>query len=565
MHEPKKTPQFYLQSLGPHSFTAAIVAIISIKLLADSALNSSLAFVFLYKQDVWLILTGMLVLGACAVTARRHTDLPAWKPPALWLGGGAMAVLVWLGHRVVLLGYDMSRDEQLAGFDARIFASGHLVAPLHASWSEYADALNTTFMLSVSDRSAWVSGYLPGNAAIRALFETAGAASLVGPLAVLIGGLALWGCARKIWPQDRSAASLAALLYFTSGQVLLNGMSSYAMPLHLAANLVWLWLFLQNRLRQDLLALCIAFVAVGLHQPLFHPMFAFPLLLGVVLERNWLRSGVFLAGYLLIGAFWFWWPLYSASLTGSPLPGGNAGYLTRLSLALSQGEEGGLLKMIANLVRFVAWQNLALIPLLVIGVRHLAHDRLMAALAASLALTIIVMTVILPYQGHGFGYRYLHGLIGNAILLAVSGWRIVRAQSPRWNSLVVRASLFGTLVLLPMQLTFAQSFYAPYAAASRAIDALGTDYVLIQGKGAPFAQDLVINDPYLAHRPIRLLQEYTTPSLLRAICRDGASVGQLPAAYYGRIQDYYTRSDVSGHLDKRKLTSTRLAKVCKLQ
>jgi hypothetical protein len=32
------------------------------------------------------------------------------------------------------------------------------------------------------------------------------------------------------------------------------------------------------------------------------------------------------------------------------------------------------------------------------------------------------MAVILPSQGEGFGYRYLHGAIGTAILLAVYGW-----------------------------------------------------------------------------------------------------------------------------------------------
>jgi hypothetical protein len=33
------------------------------------------------------------------------------------------------------------------------------------------------------------------------------------------------------------------------------------------------------------------------------------------------------------------------------------------------------------------------------------------------------MTAILPYQGHGFGYRYLHAQMGDAALLGAYGWQ----------------------------------------------------------------------------------------------------------------------------------------------
>jgi len=43
-------------------------------------------------------------------------------------------------------------------------------------------------------------------------------------------------------------------------------------------------------------------------------------------------------------------------------------------------------------------------------------------LVAGLVLTLLAMFMLLPYQGHGWGYRYLHGLIGSAALLGGYGW-----------------------------------------------------------------------------------------------------------------------------------------------
>ena len=71
---------------------------------------------------------------------------------------------------------------------------------------------------------------------------------------------------------------MALLLLVLSGQVLFAGMTAFAMPAHLFVNLLWLWLFLADRRRTDLVALAVGFVGTGLHQPLFHPLFVLPFL-----------------------------------------------------------------------------------------------------------------------------------------------------------------------------------------------------------------------------------------------------------------------------------------------
>ena len=107
---------------------------------------------------------------------------------------------------------------------------------------------------------------------------------------------------RLFWPGEREPAVVAALLYCASGQILLSGMTSYAMTAHLTLNLLWLWLFLLDRRGADMGALAVAFVATGLHQPLFHPLFAAPFLFGLLRDRAWLRVAFYAAGYAAICA-----------------------------------------------------------------------------------------------------------------------------------------------------------------------------------------------------------------------------------------------------------------------
>ncbi|MFM9936257.1 MAG: hypothetical protein ACKVOL_08665, partial [Novosphingobium sp.] len=325
-----------------------------------------------------------------------------------------MLVVTSAGHFLLLSGYDLSRDEQMATFDANVFGQGHLVAPLPPFWRDHSDALNTLFLYPAQPRGAWISSYLPLNAAMRALFGLIGAPWLVGPLMTALGAIALFGCVKRLWPGDREAGFVALVLYAGSAQVLFAGMTSYAMPGHLALNLCWFWLFLRRTTASDLAALAVGFVATGLHQPLMHPMFAGPFILLLLAERRWHRAALYIAGYAAISAFWLWWPTSIGPLVQAsahaPRPEG-VDYFTRLTSTLRDREPMGLPLMVANGLRFIAWQHLLLVPLLLAGARKYRTDPMIAALAGGMVVTTFVMALLLPNQGHGFGYRYLHGLI----------------------------------------------------------------------------------------------------------------------------------------------------------
>ncbi len=461
-----------------------------------------------------------------------------------------MAIAAFAGHHLILLGHDLSRDEQMATFDAQVFAQGQLVAPLTGLWRDHVDALNTMFMHPTSETAGWVSAYLPLNAAMRALFALIGDSALTGPAMLLLGAGALWGCARRIWPADREAAVVALLLYVGSGQILFNGMTAYAMPAHLALNLCWLWLFLHKTMRADLAALAVGFAAVGLHQPIMHPMFAAPILFLLVQERDWRRATLYFLGYAAIGAFWAWWPNAIWALveadSGAPKEQG-IDYISRLILTVMKGDELRFANMFANIFRFFAWQHLLLLPLLALGLAITRQSRLAAALAAGILLTITVMLVILPYQGHGFGYRYLHGLIGNFILLAVYGWTTLGEAQAHWRPLLLRTTAAGLVIILPLQAWMAHAFYAPFAQASNHLSAIDADYVVIGEGDAPFVVDLVINPPTLDARPIRLIRGEIDAELAQALCarRPAVRIAIVGDEILEPIRAYFVSKDGS--------------------
>ena len=531
--------------------------------------EDNLTFFFLVEQDRWLLLAGFLSLFAASFRLGA-SDKP------LRLGGGALAALAvallafcYLGHYSVLSGYDLSRDEQMANFDAAVFAKGRLAEPLPPLWQAHARALNTLFMLPVSRPAAWVSGYLPMSAALRALVGSVADPALTGPILTALGLLALWKCARLLWPEEREPAIVAALLYCGSGQILLSGMTSYAMTAHMTLNLCWLWLFLLGRRGADLGALAVAFVATGLHQPLFHPMFAAPFLFGLLRARAWPRAALYAAGYAAICAFWLAWPLFVHGLvTGPASVTAKTGtdYFTRLMQMMADLGPASPIVMAANLFRFFAWQPVLLLPLMLAAVVLARRERPTAALAVSVGLPVLVMLVLLAYQGHGLGYRYLQPALGSALLLAAQGWRSLVKKGVRLRALTLRAALIPVFTVLPLQLWFAHDLYAASARIDARIKAAKADFVVIGWRDAPIVGDLVLNRPDLSNRPLRILGDFLDDDLIGALCRDGATAALPDHSLYRPLVDYFmTPRDGAAEARFSKLTVRLKAAGCAVE
>jgi hypothetical protein len=492
-------------------FSAISLLVLAVPLLLVDGRN--LTWRFFHEQDAAPLLA---IAAGYAALAIRFPGLvrPMFERPPRWLTPLIMLLVVLIaatGVFAVFGGYALTRDELLANFDADFLRRGQLIAPVPGEWLAYADALQPAFMLAVPGGAGWTSAYLPGNAAIRALIGLFVDPAFTG--ALLAGGaiVALHGIGRRLFP-DRPAATLVAVtLLATSSQLLVTAMTPYAMTAHLALNLIWLWLFLRNDRVGDAGAAVTGFVATGLHQIIFHPLFVAPFILDLMIGKQWRRAAFFTVAYAGIGLFWASYWQIALSLSGlNGVDGGaadNSGLpyiIDSVSGVLGAFNPAGVGLMILNLLRFTAWQNPLLLPLALLGVAAIRRgDGIARPLALGVLLNLAAMLVLLPYQGHGWGYRYLHGFLGSLCLLAAYGWLAIPEglYRQRARAAFLLSGVAAVLLLLPLHMKQAHDFVRPYRTAHAMIARAPVDIVLVDGTGLHFAADLVRYAAVATNRP----------------------------------------------------------------
>jgi hypothetical protein len=138
------------------------------------------------------------------------------------------------------------------------------------------------------------------------------------------------------------------------------------------------------------------------------------------------------------------------------------------------------------------------------------------------------MTIVLAFQGHGWGYRYLHGLLGNLCLLATYAWFRLEEQFGARRELraLFAAALALSVAIIPFRAWHAERFAAPYRHANDAIDRIDADVVLIDAPKHIYAADMIRNDPFLTVRPVRMTPVLLNDEQLTAIC------GKYRVAYF---------------------------------
>lgn len=493
---------------------------------------------FFVRQDglVLALLIGLLVIAAGSGWKTVWPRLPdlALSKRKVFAGALAVAVLLWAGTYLLFDNYPLTRDEHMVVFDMQVFRSGRLAAPVPPEWRMYVKALIPQFLLPLPGNAAWVSSYMPTNAMLRTAFGAVLDPALMNPLLGAAGAVALFDIAERIFPEHRSAQAVALLLYATSAQLLATAMMSYAMTAHLALNLIWLMLYLRGTRASHAAAMGVGFVAIGLHQVVFHPLFALPFIDHLRRQGQWRTALVYAGSYALFGLFWISYPhlvAWSAGLnSGTGAAAGSGGFIAERVLPLLIRHEPKTIQlMVVNLLRFVAWENLALLPLMALGFGAVRRDEGIARpLAYGVVLTFLAMAFLLPYQGHGWGYRYLHGLIGNCALLAAYGWRDFsdRQEVRSYLGVATLVTIFGTLPFLLWQ---THAFAHPYARVNRMIDGIDADMAVIETSGPEFRIDEVRNRPDLTNRPLRLASTELTPDDMRLLCGRG-TIAFLSAA-----------------------------------
>jgi len=482
---------------------------------------------YVLHQDGFVAVGLVALLLAFCVIRVRLPDLPEVRLTmrTVVIAAALAALLLWAGTYVLFRDYPLSRDEQMAVFDMQVFRHGHLAAPIAPEWRHYADALTPAFLLPLPGNAAWVSAYMPVNAMLRTLVGLIDP-SLTGPALAAIGAVATFDCARRLFPEQRGAQAITLLMVATSAQLLVTAMTPYAMTGHFALNMVWLALYLRGSGRAHAGAIAVGFLAIGLHQVVFHPLFALPFIEHLRRRGEWRTASAYLVSYAIFGLFWISWPHLVAMSAGlgaasGPASGGGGFVAERVLPLLTSHEPQTIPLTIANLLRFATWENLALLPLILFAWPAVRRGEGIAApLIAGVVLTVAAMAFLLPYQAMGWGYRYLHGLIGSCALLAAYGWREA-AERRGVRSFVSAASLvtvFGSIPFLTWQAT---AFVRPYARVNRMIDGIRADMVVVNTYGPAFRIDEVRNTPDLGNRPLRLAANKLRPAEVRELCSRG--------------------------------------------
>lgn len=510
------------------------VALLALTGWAASLTAPVMALYLVQTQDVPVL----MILGVTVIVGLFWA--PSWRLPerlppnwALLLAGVALSLLLWWGTYALMGNFPLSRDEHMVVFDMTVFDSGRLAVPIPPEWRPYALALVPNFLLNDNQPSGFASGYLPVNAMLRLAFSKFADPAWFNPLLVVVGGVALLDVAKRAFGSNERACWAVLLVYALSAQVLVNAMTTYAMTAHMALNLVWLAAFLRGGKAGHSVAIAAGFLAVGLHQLVFHPMFVAPFLLWRLREGEWRLVAGYAVAYAAIMLWWAYYPIMVAPQVAGPAgQASEDNFLTdRVIPLLLNRDPRAVGLMILNSLRFAAWQNFALWPLLIAALPLAARRRgLERALAFGIVLWVAFLALVLPEQGRGYGYRYLCGYIGSFALLAGYGYREVEQRiGRRADGLVLSLSCVTLVAAIPLLFAATYRFMQPHLAMQRLIERQTTPFVLIDdnasrsvdGRWRDTGTDHVRNLPDLSNRPMRFSADEMTPDLLRGLCRRG--------------------------------------------
>lgn len=491
--------------------------------------DTSVASGFFWTQDFPIFL--LYIATLVAMTFRIPTlQLPSWRCSwaSVSLGALLLALVLWLGTYVIMLNYAVTRDEHMVLFDMAIFAKGHLVEPLAPEWRPFLKALVPDFAITAPGSIATVSSYLPGNAILRLALSRVADSALMNPLLVGLSVLALFDIARRLFPDDSRAVLVTMLLYVMSAQLLVNAMTNYAMTGHTALNLIWLALFLRDRPWAHALAMVISVLACGLHQVVFHPLFAGPLLLWRLRQGRYALFAAYTAVFVAALLFWMRYPELALSSAGSGGASNGPPAFTHSSLERAVAmlfdpyNQGRVFGGVVNLIRYVTWQHLALVPLIFAAWPSIRRGEEVALpLAAGILLTFLLCTIVMPYQGHGWGYRYFCAVMGNGVLLAGIGYHRWAARDPSCaNGLFVSFSIL-TMPAAAFLMVTSRDFIQPYVRVDKLLNSATSDMVLVDTEKPRAAIDLVRNQPDLSNRPLLLSSYDTTAAGLATLCSRG--------------------------------------------
>jgi hypothetical protein len=469
----------------------------------------------------------MLMLGILLV-AMFVPGHDRWSRLLRWLGthplwSGAAVTVVWsLGAIFVYRDQPLSMDEYAAVFQSQVFATGHLAGSMPVDLLDHLvpEGFQNLF-LNVSKTSGEVSSsYWPSFALLLTPFTWLGIPWACNPVLSGLTVLVLNRLALRLFGSVE-AAGMVTLFTLASPVFFADGVSYYSMTAHLLANSLFMLLVLQPTPRRLLLAGVVGSVALTLHNPVPHILFAVPWFSWLAAQpRPIAKLSILWAAYLplciLLGLGWF---MHSGSLASSGGPvAGSVGSLHSVANAFAVPTMNLYYARLVGVAKILLWSSPCVFALAFAGAWRARHDARLMTLLASAVLTFVGYLFVWADQGHGWGFRYFHSawlvlpLLATAFLFkphaSSAAAKLTGAEEPTLSAdlrtYMVVCAVLSLVTSVGLRAAQISEFIGDHLDQLPHYAGTGPRVVVIAGVGF-YPYDLVQNDPFLRKDEIRMV------------------------------------------------------------
>jgi hypothetical protein len=417
----------------------------------------------------------------------------------------ATSAALAVGTIVIYQDYPLSMDEYAAVFQSKVFASGTLTAQLPADLIDWlvVRGFNGSFLIASSQTGGVMAAYWPGFALLLAPFQFLTVPWLCNALLSGFAIFLIYWITREITSSNR-AAGWATLFAVASGAFIANGVSYYSMQAHLAANLAFAALLLRPSAYRAFGAGLVGSVALILHNPVPHALFAIPWIAALAFQSGRRRDLLpLIIGYLPGATLGVGWLLFRSEtgpsgLSSTAIIGAASGVFTWPSVV-------SLNYRFAALVKTSVWAMPSLFALALLGYVLRRPDPRTRLLASSAFLTFVAYIFVRFDQGHGWGYRYFHSAWGVVPILA----GCAMADRPQINGRLISfagaSAILSLLLLVPFQLNQIAQFISEHMAQLAPPRRPGNNVYFIHPLGGFYVADMIQFDPQLRNQDLLLV------------------------------------------------------------
>ena len=505
----------------------------------DRVLFSSAHFspIFRHLLTVYDVRSAWLAAAVCFFAALWNRPAPIVKwvefvgrhPHSIAL---TSAAIYGIGTVVVYRDYPFSMDEYAAVFQSKIFASGHVFARLPRDLVDWlvVRGFNGSFLIASPETGNAVERYWPGFALLLAPFEYLKVPWLCN---ASLSGLALYlihWITREI-TGDRRAAGWAVVFTLASGAFAADAISYYSMQAHLTANLLFVALLMKPTRYRALGAGLVGSLALILHNPFPHALFAAPWIAAMALAPGRRRYLLPLSlGYLPGLGIGLGWLVFRSGFAS--LPHAMSVVTGAADGAFVWPDAASVNMRAAALVKMWVWAMPGLFVFAVLGRLRYPDDPHVRLLAHSAVLTFIAYLFVRYDQGHGWGYRYFHATWGAVPILAACAMSVRSDAEGRLVSFAGAAAILNFLIVVPFQMSQIHEAITQHLAQLPAPKRPGNNVYFIHPRGGFYVADMVRTDPELRERDLLLVSRGASldTQLIRRNWPDAVKLVAAPSA-----------------------------------